>query len=531
MAKLNKIDGTIIIGAILLSTIEQVKFLGSIGEEVLKKFNLKEVDKEKFYPRAIRGNIHQNVLNNYGEKALYYLGVEQFNNIANQEVFKKNLQKEKYNLENFKIINKTDKKKNIKQQQIIIRARLIKIISKLYSTPGAIIAKNDKIVTSYRFKEENILIFSITNAVYEKHHEFNRGSLLNFFIKHIGDYWFIEANYIHNLSEFRKGLSKNVFKFKFKYKKNKDDLLINHLKFTSNAKDDFLKSVLNESQKQKNIALKQSKKMRNISKKIGKYIPPQIHDGLFKGICDTEIKTKRKKLTIFFSDIKNFTDTSEKLQPEDLTKYLNEYFSEMTDIALSHGATIDKYIGDAVMLFFGDPNSKGEKEDARACVEMSLKMQEKMIELRKKWKNEGFFSPFEIRIGINTGYCNVGNFGSSQRLTYTIIGGEVNVAARLEAAGNAGSILMSYETYAHVQDMIEVEEKPAVTMKGINREIKVFEVIRRKSANIKKVKNFDKSTKLTNKKIEDLNKKIEVIDKQFNVLKKLINDLNKQRLE
>ena len=93
MAKLNKIDGTIIIGAILLSTIEQVKFLGSIGEEVLKKFNLKEVDKEKFYPRAIRGNIHQNVLNNYGEKALYYLGVEQFNNIANQEVFKKNLQR------------------------------------------------------------------------------------------------------------------------------------------------------------------------------------------------------------------------------------------------------------------------------------------------------------------------------------------------------------------------------------------------------------------------------------------------------
>ena len=113
MAKLIKIDGTIIIGAILLSTIEQVKFLGSIGEEVLKKFNLKEVDKEKFYPRAIRGNIHQNVLNNYGEKALYYLGVEQFNNIANQEVFKRNLQKEKYNLENFKIINKTDKKKNL----------------------------------------------------------------------------------------------------------------------------------------------------------------------------------------------------------------------------------------------------------------------------------------------------------------------------------------------------------------------------------------------------------------------------------
>ena len=76
-------------------------------------------------------------------------------------------------------------------------------------------------------------------------------------------------------------------------------------------------------------------------------------------------------------------------------------------------------------------DSKGEKDDARACVEMSLKMQEKMIELREKWKNEGFFSPFEIRIGINTGYCNVGNFGSSQRLTYTIIGGEVNEKCKI----------------------------------------------------------------------------------------------------
>ena len=177
-----------------------------------------------------------------------------------------------------------------------------------------------------------------------------------------------------------------------------------------------------------------------------------------QGDFNTEITTRRKKLTIFFSDIKNFTAISEKLQPEDLTKYLNEYFSEMTKIALEHGATIDKYIGDAVMLFFGDPTSKGEREDARACVEMSLKMQERMEYLKNKWKNSGFLNPFQIRIGINTGYCNVGNFGSDQRLTYTIIGGEVNIAARLETAGEAGKILMSYETYSHVKDLVEVKE-------------------------------------------------------------------------
>ena len=153
----------------------------------------------------------------------------------------------------------------------------------------------------------------------------------------------------------------------------------------------------------------------------------------------------------------------------------------MTKIALEQGATIDKYIGDAVMLFFGDPESKGEREDARACVEMALRMQERMEELRQKWLNEGFADPFQIRIGLNTGYCNVGNFGSDQRLTYTIIGGEVNVAARLESAAEANGILMSYETYAHVQDMVEVEQKEAIKMKGINREIKIFNIISRKS--------------------------------------------------
>ena len=157
----------------------------------------------------------------------------------------------------------------------------------------------------------------------------------------------------------------------------------------------------------------------------------------------------------------------------------------MTKIAIDHGATIDKYIGDAMMVFFGDPETKGEREDARACVEMALKMQERMGELREKWLNEGFADPFEVRIGINTVfvslmYCNVGNFGSDQRLTYTIIGGEVNVAARLESAAQANGILMSYETYAHVQDMVEVEQKEAIQMKGINREIKIYAVEGRK---------------------------------------------------
>ena len=201
---------------------------------------------------------------------------------------------------------------------------------------------------------------------------------------------------------------------------------------------------------------------------------------------DSKIMTKRKKLTFFFSDIVDFTSISEELQPEDLTKYLNEYFSEMTSIALNCGATIDKYIGDAMMVFFGDPESSGEREDARACVEMALIMQERMKELRKKWRSHGFAEPFRIRVGINTGFCNVGNFGSDQRLTYTIIGGEVNVAQRLESNADSDGILISYETYAHSMDMIDVDERGSILMRGISKDIKVFSITGRRTVKQKK---------------------------------------------
>ena len=220
----------------------------------------------------------------------------------------------------------------------------------------------------------------------------------------------------------------------------------------------------------------QRSRFEGLSNQLAKYLPPQIHDALFSGRYNTKITTQRKKLTVFFSDIKDFTRTAESLQPESLTEYLNEYFSEMTQIALSYGATIDKYIGDAVMLFFGDPESKGVKEDARACVEMAMEMQERMVVLQKRWRERGFEHPFVIRIGINTGFCNVGNFGSDQRLSYTIIGGEVNVAQRLEASCDPGGILISHDTFIQVDELVQVEERQAVNLKGIDRSIKTYAI-------------------------------------------------------
>jgi len=208
-----------------------------------------------------------------------------------------------------------------------------------------------------------------------------------------------------------------------------------------------------------------------ISMKISKYLSPQVYKSIFSGETDVTISTRRKKLTIFFSDIKDFTATTERLQPEELTGLLNEYLTEMAGIALAHGATVDKFIGDAILVFFGDPETRGEEEDAKACLRMAIDMQRRMTELNAQWRRRGIEMPFQIRMGINTGYCNVGNFGSMDRMDYTIIGAEANLAARLESVAEAGGIVMSYETYALVRDVVHARQMPAMSIKGISRKV------------------------------------------------------------
>ncbi|NJD34115.1 MAG: adenylate/guanylate cyclase domain-containing protein [Betaproteobacteria bacterium] len=208
-----------------------------------------------------------------------------------------------------------------------------------------------------------------------------------------------------------------------------------------------------------------------ISMKISHYLSPQIYKSIFSGEMDVSLQTQRKKLTIFFSDIKDFTALTEGLQPEDLTALINEYFTEMSAIALKHGGTIDKFIGDAILVFFGDPNTLGASEDAKACVRMAIEMQHRLAELNIQWRKRGAETPFRVRMGINTGFCSVGNFGSADRMDYTILGAEVNLSARLQSIAPPGGIVVSYETYAHVRDLVAAHSLPAVTMKGIAREV------------------------------------------------------------
>jgi class 3 adenylate cyclase len=102
---------------------------------------------------------------------------------------------------------------------------------------------------------------------------------------------------------------------------------------------------------------------------------------------------------------------------------------------------------------------------------MAAAMQERLAELSERWMSRGIEKPFRARMGINTGYCNVGNFGSADRMDYTIIGAEANLAARLQQVASPGQVVMSYETYALVQDMVVARRLPPITMKGISREV------------------------------------------------------------
>lgn len=226
-----------------------------------------------------------------------------------------------------------------------------------------------------------------------------------------------------------------------------------------------------------NELTERQKDAASLSRKLSKYLPPQVWGSIFSGQTDVKLQTQRKKLTVFFSDIKGFAEISEELQPEALTDLLNSYFTEMSRIALKYGGTIDKFVGDAILIFFGDPASRGHKQDAIACVSMALEMRKRMKLLRQQWRKEGISKPLQVRMGINTGYCTVGNFGAETRMDYTIIGREVNLASRLESVAQPGEILISEASYNLVRDVIMCRDRGQINVKGFSKTVPIFEIV------------------------------------------------------
>lgn len=182
---------------------------------------------------------------------------------------------------------------------------------------------------------------------------------------------------------------------------------------------------------------------------------------------------KRKRLTILFSDIRNFTTYADEHEPEDTIEILNNYLSEMSQIIENNSGTIDKFIGDEIMAVFGDPIDM--EDHAIRAISAAIEMQQKMKTMIEDWERKGKEKLF-IGIGINTGYVTVGGFGSDKYLDYTVIGNQVNLASRLQSEARNGEIIISNSTYGEVKDIIEAQFKGEIEVKGIKRKIPIFSV-------------------------------------------------------
>jgi class 3 adenylate cyclase len=221
---------------------------------------------------------------------------------------------------------------------------------------------------------------------------------------------------------------------------------------------------------------KEKQKVVKAHEFLSRYVPPQLARKIMTGDVEPVRDHCRKKLTMFFSDIKDFTRITDAMEPEDMGRLLNEYFSSMNDIIQNYEGTLANITGDALFVFFGAPDSTDDRDQALRCVRMAIDMQQKMAALQLRWFNEGIENPLQIRCGVNTGMATVGSFGSRHRSEYSAMGMQVNLASRLETACKPGGILISHSTWALVNDQVDFLSDATIEVKGFSRPVRVYEV-------------------------------------------------------
>lgn len=206
---------------------------------------------------------------------------------------------------------------------------------------------------------------------------------------------------------------------------------------------------------------------------FGQYIPPQLVNELSRMPKGLSLEGESKILTVFFCDLQNFTSISEELNPKQLNKLLNEYFTSMTEILFKHGGTIDKYIGDAIMAFWNAPTEQAEH--AQRSVEASLEMTQAIQSLAEKFISQGW-PRLSMGVGINTGRANVGNMGSKYRMTYTAIGDAVNLASRIESLTRTYRVPIIISEHTHKQlKGITCRELDQVRVRGKHQLTRIYQ--------------------------------------------------------
>ena len=207
---------------------------------------------------------------------------------------------------------------------------------------------------------------------------------------------------------------------------------------------------------------------------IRRYVPAAVADNIISGNESDVAEPQRRRITVLFSDIVGFTDLADRLDAESLTQIINEYMAAMADIVDAHQGTVNEFIGDGVMALFGAPVALPPEVQAKQAIAAAQAMQARMPDMYQSWRKLGLEEELKIRIGINTGVLSVGSFGSEGRVTYTAIGLQTNIAARIQSHCPPGGILISNATYQLVDDVIDCEPRGEVECKGVHYPVKVY---------------------------------------------------------
>jgi adenylate cyclase len=218
--------------------------------------------------------------------------------------------------------------------------------------------------------------------------------------------------------------------------------------------------------------INEEKEKEALRQSFESYLPPSIVERQMAH-PETVFEVQKKELTILFSDIKSFTTYSSTMTPDQIQRFLAEYFEAMVNIVFTYEGTVDKYIGDGLMVFFGAPEPQADH--AVRSVRAAIDMQKKCRELKEKWVKEGLF-PLRIRIGVNTGEVVVGNMGTPKKLSYTVLGSDVNLANRLESNAPVEGIMISRRTYELIKDHIPTLPHEPILVKGLDTPVEVYTV-------------------------------------------------------
>jgi adenylate cyclase len=208
---------------------------------------------------------------------------------------------------------------------------------------------------------------------------------------------------------------------------------------------------------------------------LRRFLPQQVAQGLLDGELDSGFE--RRRVTLLFADMVGFTDLSDSLEPEELSGVLNEYLREMTALAVMYGGTLDNFIGDGLMVLFGAPVRADEQDQAWSAVRAAIAMRNRAHELAVDVRRRGIPADLKVRIGINTGHCTVGVFGSDVLRAYKAVGHAVNISSRLQSEAPPGSILCGFRTYALVKDRVNAVQREPLNLKGSARRVEAWEIL------------------------------------------------------